>query len=428
AHFAAERAKAIHDIWQNLSPRIAPERMTEYLELSKTTARMAVKGMAVDREVLAQLDRDFTANARALEEQVYTHARRRFNLGSVKQLGAVLFEDLSLTVYKRTKTGWSTATEALERIQHEHPIVALVIEWRALKRLHSTWVTALSEHIEQDGRVRSTFHVARSFSGRIINSVPDLGRVPGRTSQMQHIRRAFVAAPGMCLLSVDYRQLGLHVLAHLSGDPALIEPLRREDDMHRLTASVVLDISIDSVTTEQRQLGKLVNFATFAGQGSSALAQQLDISAQEAKRIIARFDQRFQRVRDFQETQLRLARERGYIVTIAGRQWPIGDLESLDPQERSYAERLARRATHEASVADVSRRGLLHAEHALRAAGLSTVPLLQIHDEVLFEVPVSEMDQSVQIASEAMASAFTLEVPLKVGMKAGPNWAELRPL
>src|SRR5262252_740683 len=193
--------------------------------------------------------------------------------------------------------------------------------------------------------------------------------------------------------------------------------------MHRLTAAAILELSPEQVSFEQRQLGKVVNFATFAGQGASALALQLGITPQEAKEYIARFDRHYAKVRAFQDEQLRLARERGYIVTIAGRRWPIGGLESLDPQIRSYSERLARRATHEASVQDVSRRALLHADRAIAEEGLEALPVLQILDEVLFEVPEAELARAARVCSEAMRHAYELEVPLVVGVEAGKNWA-----
>ena len=229
-------------------------------------------------------------------------------------------------------------------------------------------------------------------------------------------------------MSVDFHQLGLYVLAHLTKDPALVEPLRRRDDMHTLTAAAVLERPVEAITPDDRQLGKVVNFATFAGQGSSALALQLGVSAQEAKDLIARFDRRYARVRAFQGEQLRLARERGYIVTIAGRRWPIGGLESLDSHDRSYAERLARRATHEGSVSDVSRRALLEADRALRRNQLGTVPVLQILDEVLFDVPEPELPRAARICATAMRHAFELEVPLVVGVEAGRTWADLEPV
>jgi len=322
-------------------------------------------------------------------------------------------------------TGWSTATEALERIEHAHPIVPLVIRWRTLRRLTDSWIHALRANIGDDGRVHASFHPSRSFSGRIVNSNPDLGRVPGRTPEMARIRRAFVARPGWLLMSVDYNQLGLHVLAHLTRDPALVEPLRACADVHLQTAAACLEKPVEQVTPDERQLGKVINFATFAGQGASALALQLGVPPAEAKQLIARFDRTYAQVRAFQDEQSRLAHERGYITTIAGRTWPIGGLESLDPHDRSYAERLARRATHEGSVSDVSRRGLLDADRALRAAGLQTQPLVQVLDEVLFEVPEREVPAAARLAADAMRHAFELEAPLRVGVEVGPNWADL---
>lgn len=428
ASFAGELARAAAALWDAFEPITDRTLLTEYLELSATLTRMELRGIACDADDLARVGEDFDAIRAELEQTIYKLAGKQFNLGSTKQLGSVLFEDLALPVARKTKTGWSTATDALERIEHAHPVVPLVIRWRRLRFLTDNWVTALRASIDGDGRVRSTFHPARSFSGRIINSSPDLGRVPGTSPENLRIRHAFHAPPGSTLLSVDYRQLGLYVLAHLSKDPALVEPLRRDADMHQLTASAVLELPVEAIGPAERQTGKVVNFATFAGQGASALALQLGVSAQESKLLIERFDRRFSVVRAFQEEQLQLARERGYIETIAGRRWPLGDLDSRDQMKRAYAERLARRATHEGSVSDVSRRGLLRADQALRAAGLSASPLLQVLDEVLFEVRTEEVASAARVASEAMCTAFATAVPLRVGCKAGPNWAELEPL
>ncbi|MCG8417442.1 MAG: DNA polymerase [Proteobacteria bacterium] len=428
AAHAGQLAAAAENAWAALEPTTPPALLEEYLALSETLVRMEERGIACDGADLARAGEDFARIVAELEGEIYQIAGKTFNVGSTKQLGHVLFADLGLPVLKRTKTGWSTATEALERIEHAHPIVALVIRWRRLRRLMDSWVTALCASIDDDGRVRSTFHPARSFSGRIINSNPDLGRVPGRTPEMARIRHAFRAPPGTVLLSVDYNQLGVYVLAHLTGDPALIEPLSTGQDLHTLTAAAVLERQPDDIGDSERQLGKIVNFATFAGQGASALALQLGVSAREARQLIERFDRRYAGVRAFQDQQLGLARERGYIQTLAGRRWPIGSLSSLDPEIRSYAERMARRASHEGSVADVSRRGLLRADRALRAAGLATAPLLQVHDEVLFEVPEGELAAAVEITATAMRRAFDLKVPLRVGCKAGPNWADLEPL
>lgn len=427
AAFAGAMAEASLAVWQALAPTTDRALLEEYLALAALLVRMEQKGIACDAADLARVGDDFERIGAELEREIFALAGHELNLGSTKQLGTLLFEELGLPIALRTKTGWSTSTEALERIEHAHPIVALVIRWRMLRRLTDTWVTALAAAIDPDGRVRSTFYPARSFSGRLVNASPDLGRVPKKTPEMRRIRHAFHAPPGAVLLSVDYEQLGLYVLAHLTGDPALVEPLERGLDLHTLTAAAVLEIPVESVDYDDRQRGKVVNFATFAGQGASALALQLGVSAQEAKTLIERFDRRYAVVRAFQDEQLRLVREQGYVVTLAGRRWPIGGLGSPDPMLRGYAERLARRATHEGSVADVARRGLLRAGEALRDAGLAAMPLLQILDEVLFEVPERELATAARIAADAMRTAFALRVPLRVGVRAGARWADLAP-
>ncbi len=391
ARTAAQRAEATAALVRALAPGVDGALLAEYLELEDTCVRMELTGIAIDAGQLDRAEVAFEAIGRELEAQIEALAGHAFNINSSAQLGKVLFEELKLPVVSHTKTGFSTANEALERIDAAHPIVGLVLRWRLLRRLRDNWVRALRRCIGPDGRVHSRFHPARSFSGELINTNPDLGRVPGRTPEMAQIRRAFVAPPGRLLMSVDFNQLGLHVLAHLTKDPALVEPLRQRADMHRLTAAAVLEKPADQITLDERQLGKVVNFATFAGQGASALGMQLGITPAEAKEYIARFDRHYAKVRAFQDEQLRLVKERGYLVTIAGRRWPIGGLESLDSQLRSYAERLARRGTHEGSVADVSRRALLHADRALKQSGLTAVPLLEIVDEVLFEVAEAEL-------------------------------------
>lgn len=425
AALAGEAADATFAIWHALAPRVAPERLAEYRALSEVLIRMELVGLIVDPDELTRAEEAFAVIEAELTAEIEALAGHSFNINSSKQLGTVLFEELQLPVVSHTKTGWSTSIEALERIEHAHPIVARVLRWRLLRRLRDSWLIALRRCIDADGRVHSRAHPARSFSGHLVNTNPDLARVPGRTPEMQRIRRAFVAGPERLLMSVDYHQLGLYVLAHLTRDPALVEPLTARADMHALTAAAVLDKPLADVTPDDRQLGKVVNFATFAGQGASALALQLGVPAAQAKLLIARFDARYAQVRAFQDEQLRLARERGYIVTLAGRHWPIGGLESLDSHDRSYAERLGRRATHEGSVADVTRRGLLEADRALRAAGLDATPLVQIVDEVLFEVAARDLTAAANTAAHAMRHAFELAVPLVVGVEAGPTWADL---
>ncbi len=316
--FACQRARAADALWHHLRGDVPADQVAEYLALSETLTRMELTGVPCDGEELAAAGRDFVAMAAELEAQIFELAGHPLNLRSTKQLGELLYAELGLTVHSRTRTGWSTATHALERLVHDHPIVPLVIRYRLLDRLRTSWVVALGAAIGSDGRVHTSFHPARSFSGRLVNSAPDLGRVPGATPEMSRIREAFRPRPGWALLSVDYDQLGLYVLAHLTKDPALVEPLRRGDDMHTATAAAVLDRRPEDVDVEARQIGKVVNFATFAGQGASALRRQLGVSAAEARDMIDRFDRRYAVVRAFQDEQLRLARERGWIETLSG--------------------------------------------------------------------------------------------------------------
>jgi DNA polymerase-1 len=428
AEIAGQRADASAAISAALAPGIEPALMAEYLELTELVTRMEQTGIAVDTAQLDHAEAAFAGIETELQAEIEGLAGHGFNVNSSQQLGRVLFEELKLPVVSHTKTGYSTANEALERIEHTHPIVALVLRWRLLRRLRDNWVHLLRRCIHPDGRVHSRFNVARSFSGQLVNSNPDLVRVPGRTAEMAEIRRAFVAPPGRLLMSVDFNQLGLHVLAHLTRDPALVEPLRARADMHRLTAAAVFEKAPDAVTDDERQLGKVINFATFAGQGASALALQLGVPAAQAKEYIARFDRHYAGVRAFQDEQLRLARTRGHLLTLAGRRWPVGGLESLDSQLRSYAERLARRGTHEGSVADVARRALLESDRALRRAGLRAVPLVVVIDEVLFEVAEDELAATAHVCAEAMRHAFELHVPLVVGVEAGRTWADLAPV
>jgi DNA polymerase-1 len=426
AAFAGARAEAAGAIWRALAPSLDPVLYAEQRALVDVLERMERKGMPVDRDVLAETGRFYDARNEALQARIFEWVGHPFGINSTKQLGEVLFGELELPVVARTKTGWSTSNAVLERLIDAHPGVPLVMQWRTQRRLRDMWVTALATHIDPDGRVRSTFHAARSFTGRILNAAPDLGRTPGSTPELARIRRAFVAPPGWSILSLDYDQLGLYVWAHLTGDPALVDPLARGDDMHAATARAVLDK--EAVSPEERQIGKVVNFATFADQGASALALQLGVDATEAKALIARFDERYAVTRAYQAAQLEHARTQGWVPTLAGRRWPMSGLASRDPQMLGFAERLSRRAAHEGSVADVVRRGLLLADRAIREAGLRAFPLIQILDEVVFEVPHDEVSTVVAVAGEAMRSAFDLRVPLRVGAKAGPTWGDLQPL
>ncbi len=426
AEFAAPRARAVADLARRFG---RPDDHHDLaMRLAQTLARMQQRGIACRAERLDEAEVWLLDRVRRLESEVHELVGRSFNLGSAKQLSAVLFDELGLEPPVRTRTGFSTATEVLARIEHAHPVVRLVMDWRQHRRLVDAWVTALRPAIDPDGRVRARQHLARSFSGRVLCSDPDLSRVPGRTEAMRWIRRAFAAPEGSVLLSIDYAQLGLVVLAHLSGDPRLVEPIESGADLHRVTAAAIFDVAADAVTPEQRQTAKAVNFATFNGQGPSALAAQLGVGVDEAKAFVQRFDDYYAVARAYQDDQLERARTTGEVRSWSGRRWRIRGLSSLEVRDRAYAERLARRAAIEGTVADITRLGLVEVDEALRAAGLRGYPLVQIHDEVLFEVPEGELDATVKVGCRTLEGVADLAVPLRVGAKSGPDWASLSPI
>jgi len=423
AHHAGERAVAIAELAGRFG---APDHHHAVaMRLAETIARMQQRGIACRPERLDEAEAWLLERVHRLEEEVHELAGHAFNLGSAKQLSTVLFDELGLEAPIRTKTGFSTATEALQRIVHTHPVVPRVMAWRQHRRLVDAWVTALRPMIDADGRVRARQHLARSFFGRVLCSDPDLSRVPGRTEAMSWIRRAFAAPEGTVLLSIDYAQLGLVVLAHLSGDPRLVEPIVAGDDLHRITASAIFEIPVGEVDEERRQTAKAVNFATFNGQGPSALATQLGIEIADARAFIERFDDYYSVARDYQQAQLEQARATGEVTSWAGRRFRIRGLDSLEVKDRAYAERLARRAAIEGTVADITRRGLCRVDEALREAGLAAVPLVQVHDEILFEVPEDELDRATELGCRVLSEVADLDVPLRVGSKGGPDWASL---
>ncbi|MEN0065374.1 MAG: DNA polymerase [Myxococcota bacterium] len=395
------------------------------LQLSETLAAMQARGIACRPERLDEAEAWLSERVERLQGEVHDLAGHSFNLGSSKQLSKVLFEELGLNPPIRTKTGFSTATDVLARIQDTHAIVPRVMAWRQHRRLIDAWVTALRPAVDSDGRVRARQHLARSFFGRVLCSDPDLSRVPGRTEAMSWIRRAFAPPEGRTLLSIDYAQLGLVVLAHLSGDPKLAEPIRSGADLHRITASALFEVAPEAVTDDQRQVAKAVNFATFNGQGSSALAAQLGIEVPEARTFISRFNDYYSIARAYQESQLDQARTTGEVTSWSGRRWRVGGLQSLEIKDRAYAERLARRAAIEGTVADVARLGLRRVDLALQEAGLVARPLVQVHDEILFEVPDDELMDTVRVGCHALEAVAQFDVPLRVGAKAGPDWASL---
>ncbi|MDP2307360.1 MAG: DNA polymerase I [Pseudomonadota bacterium] len=393
------------------------------LPLAFVLGDMETAGIPVDREDLARLGVDFTARREEVEGRIYALAGHPFNVGSTAQLGAVLFEELKLPVIKKTKTGWSTDAEVLEALVPKHPIAALLLEQRMLAKLINTYTDVLQKAVDpRTGRVHATLQQTTGVSGRLITTDPDLQRTPVRTPEGRRIRAAFVASPGHSIVSADWSQIELRVLAHFSGDPALIEAFRTGSDVHRRTASEIFGVPADQVTPAQRNMGKTINFATIYGQGATALASILGIPRKEAQTAIERYFITYGGVRRWLDRTIADATACGYVTTLLGRRRYVPELSRLNAQDRTAGERIAANTPIQGSAADLCKLAML--EIAGRLSGMRTRMLLQIHDELVFEAPDDEVDRVVAIVREAMEHPCELSVPLVVNVGVGHSWAD----
>lgn len=400
------------------------EQLQRDLALAQVLGRMQALGICVDGEHLAALQVDFGTRAQAVEQRVHALAGRSFNLNSTKQLAAVLFEELCLPVIKRTKTGYSTNAEVLETLAADHEIAARILEFRALTKLVNTYTQVLRDALEPDGRVHCNLQQTVGVSGRLITTDPDLQRTPIRSEDGKRIREAFKPRPGWVLLSADWSQIELRVLAHISGDPILREAFATGQDVHRRTASEIFGVPPDQVSAEQRNVGKTVNFATIYGQGASALGKQLGMPRKEAQAMIDRYFERYAGVKSWVERAVAEAHEKGEVTTLLGRRRVVRELSSKSFAERSYGERIAANTPIQGSAADLCKLAMLAIDQRFGEQELEARMLLQIHDELLFELPPAELDAVQRIVRECMEAPYPLEVPLKVDMGHGGSWAE----
>ncbi|MCB9592343.1 MAG: DNA polymerase I [Sandaracinaceae bacterium] len=433
APWACHLVAAIAEMWPLIEKRIDEEGQRDNLEkvelpLSEVLSRMQLDGIRVDRGALDRLGVEFEARKGEVEQRIYELAGKEFNIGSPKQLADVLFEDLGLPVIKRTKTGYSTAADVLERL-HEggHEIASQIIRQRALAKLINTYTRVLAEAVNPDtGRVHCTIQQTTGRSGRLITTDPDLQRTPIRTDDGKRIREAFIPRDGWTLVSADWSQIELRVLAHFSEDPLLIASFVEDVDIHRRTASQIFDVPEEQVDARQRNVGKTVNFATIYGQGATALAQQLGIERKEAKAYIDRYFERYANVKAWVDRTVAEALEKKYVETILGRRRYVPELSSNNFTDRSYGERIAANTPIQGSAADLCKVAMLQIDERMRDAKLEGKMLLQIHDELLFECPPAELDALVAIVRDRMQHAIELRVPLVVDIGHGASWAEAK--
>ena len=435
AEYSARRAEAI----LNLRPRLEAEMRNlgvDYLfheielPLAGVLADMETEGVAIDVPYLKQMQEELGSQLAAIETEVEEVAGQKFNLNAPQQLAKVLFEDLRLPVGKRTKTGYSTDADTLEALREKHPIVGLILEHRQLSKLKSTYVDALPQLVDPlSGRVHTSFGQASTATGRLSSSNPNLMNIPIRTELGQRIRRAFKAGrPDHVMVSADYSQIELRIAAHLSGDPRLLGAFAAGQDIHTATAAAVFKIPLEQVNPDQRRLAKVANFGSIYGQGEYGLSQQLGITGDVAREFLGQYWSTYAHLREYLDEVRRKAREEGFVVSATGRRRAIPDLRSPNYQLRSAAERMAINFPMQSLAADIIKIAMVRLHREIEADEIEGRMLLQVHDELLFEVPRAELDQFAEKVPRVMTGAYELETGIEVEMKVGPNWADMKKL
>jgi DNA polymerase-1 len=421
---------ALHEFFAPSLAETAMEPLLREIEmpLVEVLTNMEWQGIAIDRELFARLGEELGADLRRLEAECAQVSGCELNINSPRQLATILFEKHQLPVLKRTKTGPSTDADVLEQLAAMgHDLPRLILEYRELQKLKSTYVDTLPQSVNRrTGRIHTSFNQTGAATGRLSSSDPNLQNIPVRTARGEAIRRGFVPRSGWTFLVADYSQIELRIMAHLSGDPAFIEAFRQGGDIHRQTAALIFNVPADRVTPDMRGRAKTINFATIYGQGAFALSRQLGISQDEARSFISRYFERFAGVRAFLDRQIQLARERGYVETLFKRRRYIPEIRDRNFNMRAYGERNAQNSPLQGSAADLIKLAMIRISDAIQEEGLRSRMLLQVHDELVFEVPPDEVEQMRDLVRSHMEQVVALDVPLVVDIGVGPNWLEAK--
>ncbi|GAW92403.1 DNA polymerase I [Calderihabitans maritimus] len=399
------------------------------LPLTVILAEMEFNGVSLDRAQLEEMSSSLEKDIQRLTQEIYRLAGEEFNINSPRQLGNILFNKLGLPPVKKTKTGYSTSAEVLEELASRHEIVARILEYRQLVKLKSTYVDGIKALINPaTGKVHTTFNQTVTATGRLSSTEPNLQNIPIRLEAGRRIRKVFVPSPGRLLLTADYSQVELRILAHMSRDVNLIKAFQQGEDIHSRTAAEVFDVSLEQVTREMRRRAKAVNFGIVYGISEYGLARDLGISRQEARSYIERYFQRYRGVKEWIERTIAEARQNGYVTTLYNRRRYLPDLFSSNRNIRSFGERTAVNTPIQGSAADIIKLAMVRVNARLKENNFQTNMILQVHDELVFDVPKEEVKEVAEIVRQSMERVATLEVPLKVDIKVGPNWYDLTPL
>lgn len=392
-------------------------------------ADMEVNGIGVDPGIVERMSREFSARIESVLQDIYRMAGVEFNVNSTKQLGEVLFDRLHLPRAKKTKTGYSTNAEVLEDLAKQHEIAAKILEYRQIQKLKGTYLDGMLNLIDREGcRVHTTFNQTVTATGRLSSAEPNLQNIPTRMEIGRLIRKIFVPRPGHVFVAGDYSQVELRVLAHISNDPTLIDSFLRGEDIHARTASEVFGVPISEVTHEMRSRAKAVNFGIVYGISDFGLAQNLGVPRSEAKTYIDGYLARYPGVKSYMDNTISQARRKGYVTTMFNRRRYLPDINSPNRNLRMFAERTAINTPIQGTAADIIKLAMVKIAASIREGGLSSRMILQVHDELVFETPESEVDRMRDLVKGEMENAVALSAPLRVDMKVGANWYEMRSL
>ena len=434
--YSGEDSDVTLRLWRLLKPRLPAERRDHVYEtlerpMVATLAAMERRGVMIDRAILSRLSGEFAQDMARLEADIFEMAGESFNLASPKQLGDILFGKMGLPGAKKTATGaWSTSASVLEDLAVEgNDFSRRILDWRQLAKLKSTYADALPGFVNpQTGRVHTSYALASTTTGRLSSSEPNVQNIPVRNEAGRKIRKAFIAAPGHVLISADYSQIELRLLAHIADIPQLKKAFADGIDIHAMTASEMFGVPVKDMPADVRRRAKAINFGIIYGISAFGLANQLGISRQEAGDYIKRYFERFPGIRDYMEAMKKLVREQQAVTTIFGRVCHFPRIASANPSDRAFYERAAINAPIQGAAADIIRRAMTRMDGALIDAGLSAQMLLQVHDELVFEAPAAEADATIAVARRIMEQApepvVQMSVPLHVDARAAANWDE----
>jgi DNA polymerase-1 len=434
--YAGEEADVALRLWHVLKPRLAAKGLVSIYErlerpLVRTLAAMEQRGISIDRQILSRLSGELAQRAASLEDEVYQLAGETFTIGSPKQLGDILFGRMGLPGGSKTKTGqWSTTAQVLEELAAEgYELPRKIVDWRQLTKLKSTYTDALPGYVNPETkRVHTSYALAATSTGRLSSVDPNLQNIPVRTAEGRKIRTAFIAEKGNVLISADYSQIELRILAHMAEIPQLVQAFSDGVDIHAMTASEMFNVPVEGMPSDVRRRAKAINFGIIYGISAFGLANQLSIAREEASDYIKRYFERFPGIRDYMEETKAFARENGYVETIFGRRAHYPEIRASNPSIRANNERAAINAPIQGSAADIIRRAMVRMDAALAKAGLSARMLLQVHDELIFETPQAEAEATMPVVRTVMENAampaVALRVPLQVDARAASNWDE----